>query len=48
MNKVELIVRRDALIAAINESAANHNLLIGRLEEIKFVIEQIEKSENQM
>ena len=45
MIKAELITRIECLTQAIGQSIANHNALLGRLEEAKFTLEMIEKNE---
>ena len=45
MNKELLEQRVKDIQAAIDQSAANHNALMGRLEEAKFVLSQFKEPE---
>ena len=43
MNMQELEARIKELAQAIEQSMANHNALIGRIEEAKFILSELEK-----
>lgn len=45
MNKELLEQRVKDIQAAIDQSAANHNALMGRLEEAKFILSQFKEPE---
>ncbi len=45
MDKQTLIARIEEISKAIEQSLAQHNALVGRLNEAKFIFEQMEKFE---
>ncbi len=48
MTKEQLIQRIEELKHGLEQSAANHNSIIGRLQEAQFVLEKMEEFQNEL
>lgn len=48
MKREEIIARIDEIKRSIDQSAANHNSLIGRLQEAEFLLSKLEEFEKQV